>query len=82
MPFSIPADEVCHQFENGLIAVKDGRFPIVIDGVVIREGIAVFVLQKDARYVTDGEGLVVAVGRQGTAVQGLEVLLLAVDLLK
>ena len=50
--------------------------------MVIREGIAVFVLQKDARYVTDGERIVVAVGRQGTAVQGLEVLLLAVDLLK
>ena len=50
--------------------------------MVIREGVAVFILEENAGHVAGSEGVVVAVGRQGSAVERLEVLFIGVDLLE
>ena len=74
--------EIGHQTEDGLIAVEDGVLPVVIDGMVIGEGCALLVFEEDAGHMALSKGIVVAVGGQVTAVQCLEILLLAIDLLK
>ena len=47
----ILAYKVCHNTENWLVRVENGVFPVIIDCMVILEGIAVFVFKEDARNV-------------------------------
>ena len=77
---SIPFYEIGHQTKNGFVAVEDGVLPVVIDGMVIFEGITLLVFQEDAGYVAFSKGIMIAIGCQVTAVQRLEILLLIVDL--
>ena len=80
--YSIPFYEIGYQTENGFVAVEDGVLPVIIDGMVILEGITLLVFQEDAGYVAFGKGIMIAVGCQITAVQRLEIMLLIVDLLE
>ena len=56
--------------------------PVVVDGVVIRVGVTLLILQENAGDVAGGEGIMVTVGGQFAAVQRLEIMLFAIDLLK
>jgi hypothetical protein len=69
--YSIPFYEIGNQTEYGLVTVKDSVLPVVIDGMVILEGITLLVFQEDARYVAFGKGIVIAVGCQIAAIQRL-----------
>ena len=72
-------DEVCDKAEDGQIAVEDSILPIVFMGVIPLESITFLVLEECARYSAHCERIVVAVGCQLTAVQGLEIATLFVD---
>ena len=74
--------KVAHQSEHGLIAVEADSLIRIEDSVVVLEGIALFVLQEDAGHMACGQRLVIAVGCQVATMQGLEVMLLRIDLLK
>ena len=50
--------------------------------MVIRESIAVLILQENAGHVARSKRIMVAVCSQITAVQGLEILLIGINLLK
>ena len=50
--------------------------------MIVLEGVTFLVLQEDAGHVARGEGIVVAIGSQIASMQGLEVMLLCIDLFK
>ena len=50
--------------------------------MIVLEGVTFLVLQEDAGHVARGEGIVVAVSSQVASMQGLEVMLLCINLLK
>ena len=82
MKISIFLNKICHQTENWFVAVELDGLVRIIDGMVVLEGIALLVLQEDARYMTRSKGVMVAIGSQVATMEGGEVLLLRVYLLK
>ena len=74
--------KVAHQTEDGFVAVETDRLVGIEDGVIVLEGITLFVLEEYTRHMVCGKGIVVAVGCQVTTMQGIEVMFLCINLLK
>ena len=74
--------EVAHQTEYWLVAVEADSLICVEDGVIVLEGVTILIFQEDAGHMSLGKGIMVAVGCQVAAMQGLEVFFLGVDLLE
>ena len=74
--------EILNQLEGWFIVGEDGIFPVVVDSVVILECITVFVHEEDARNISLGERVVVAVAVKFMAVQSLEIAFFCIDLVE
>ncbi len=68
--------------ENRLIAVELDCLVRIIDSMVVLECIALLVLQKDARHMACGIGIMVAIGGQVATMEGGKVFLLCIYLLE
>ena len=79
---SIFLNKVRHQAENWFVTIKLNCLVGIIDGVVVLESITLLVLQEDARHMTCGIRVMIAIGSQVTSMKGGKVLLLCVYLLK
>ena len=53
--------KILHQLENRLVGVNQEVLVGVECGVIVLESIALFILKENARHVTNGKGIVIAV---------------------